>query len=239
MKPLIVIPARLAAVRLPNKPLANIHNQPMIMHVYNRARTLGLPVIVAAGDPEIVDVIHYNGGQAILTDPALPSGTDRVWAATQIFDPQGDYDCIVNLQGDLPTINPSSIQVAVDLLAQSDFDITTVAAPVVDPHDLTTPNVVKAVISHKHQGLYFSRNTIPFGDGVVYHHIGLYAFRRAALQRFVSLPPSPLEQRERLEQLRALEDGMRIGVGIVHDIPVSVDHLEDLEKARALLRPQQ
>jgi len=237
-KSLIVIPARLAATRLPNKPLADIHGKPMIVHVWEKAMKAEIgPVIVACGDQEIVDVVKSFGGEGILTDPALSSGTDRVKAAADIYDPQGQYDFIINIQGDLPTLEPSLVRYALDPFQDPAVDIATLATPIEDPHELTDGNVVKIALCFKDEGpigraLYFSRNLIPSGEGPHYHHIGLYAYKRDCLNRFVTLPVNPLEVRERLEQLRALAHGMRIDVKVVDTkAPFGVDTQADLEKA--------
>ncbi|HEY3637228.1 MAG TPA: 3-deoxy-manno-octulosonate cytidylyltransferase [Rhizomicrobium sp.] len=239
MSSIVIIPARMAATRLPGKPLADIAGLPMIIRVWGSAVRAAIgPVIVAAGDAEIVDTVNAHGGTAILTDPALPSGTDRVFAALEIFDPHASHERVINLQGDLPLLDPKQLRVVDETLAQSGADIATLAAPISDAGDFDNPNVVKPVVAWPAnaaygRGLYFSRARAPFGDGDYYHHIGIYAFRRAALARFVALPPSPLEKRERLEQLRALEAGMSIVVARVDEAPLSVDTPEDLEKARA------
>ncbi|MCP1336886.1 3-deoxy-manno-octulosonate cytidylyltransferase [Futiania mangrovi] len=240
MTPLIVIPARMAATRLPGKPLADIHGTPMIVHAWRRATAAGVgPVAVAAGDREIVDAVEAAGGTAVLTDPALPSGSDRVWQGVERLDPSGRHDVIVNLQGDLPDISPASVARVLDPLRDPDVDIATVVAEITDDSERDNPNVVKAAVAPGPDGigraLYFSRARVPSGDGPHWHHVGIYAFRREALKRFVSLPPSGLELRERLEQLRAMEAGMRIDAAVSDMIPVSVDTPEDLERARARL----
>lgn len=241
MKPLVIIPARLAATRLPNKPLADIGGAPMIVHVLRRAQEAAIgPVMVAAGDPEIVDAVQAAGGDAILTDPGLPSGSDRVRAAAAAAP---DHDVIVNLQGDLPLIDPRMISRALAPLDDPAVDIATLAMPTDDPEERDNPNVVKAVAALAEgstigRALYFTRAAAPGGPGPVYHHIGIYAFRRSALDRFVSLPPSPLEKREKLEQLRALEAGMRIDIALVDTLPFGVDTPADLTRARALYAAQ-
>jgi 3-deoxy-manno-octulosonate cytidylyltransferase (CMP-KDO synthetase) len=196
------------------------------------------PVVVAAAEPEIVAAVEGAGGRAILTDPDLPSGSDRVFAALKAVDPAGRHDVVVNLQGDLPALDPAQIRIVAEALG--DADIATLAAEIDDPADRTNPSVVKPVVAWEPDGLsgralYFTRASAPSGDGPLFHHIGLYAFRRESLARFVSLPPSPLEKREKLEQLRALEAGMTIRVARVDSVPLSVDTPADLEKARALL----
>ena len=241
MPTLIVIPARLKATRLPNKPLAAIGDAPMIVHVWRRAVASGAgPVVVAAAEPEIADVITKAGGTAVLTDPDLPSGSDRVHAAAEAFDPEGRYDVVVNVQGDLPTLDPALVSASVTPLANPAIDIATVVARITRPEEITDAAVVKAAVSFKTgerigPALYFSRNCIPSGPGDLYHHIGIYAFRRAALRRFVTLAPTVLELRERLEQLRAIENGMRMGAALVDTIPLGVDTPADLDRARKLL----
>ncbi|MCA0200941.1 MAG: 3-deoxy-manno-octulosonate cytidylyltransferase [Proteobacteria bacterium] len=241
MPALIVIPARLSATRLPNKPLAMIGDAPMIVHVWRRAVQANAgPVIVAAGDQEIADTIKAAGGEAVMTDPALPSGSDRVHAAAEIYDPQGKFDVVVNVQGDLPTLEPKLVAASVTPLANPVIDIATVVARITLEEELTDTAVVKAALSLEPgattgPALYFSRNLIPSGPGDHYHHIGIYAFRRAALRKFVTLKPTILEVRERLEQLRAIENGMRMAAALVDTIPLGVDTPADLERARRLL----
>ena len=239
MSCIVIIPARMAATRLPGKPLADIAGTPMVVRAWQRAVDAATgPVVVAAGDAEIVSAVARHGGTAVLTDPALPSGTDRVFAAVELIDPDGAHDAVVNLQGDLPLLDPAQLRIVKETLETSGADIATLAAPITDAADIDNPNVVKPVVawtdgaSHG-RALYFSRARAPFGDGPYYHHIGIYAFRRAALARFVALPPSPLEKREKLEQLRALEAGMSIVVARVAEAPLSVDTPEDLERVRA------
>jgi 3-deoxy-manno-octulosonate cytidylyltransferase (CMP-KDO synthetase) len=240
---LVVIPARLASTRLPNKPLAEIGGDPMIVQVWRRAMEAEIgPVLVAADSAAITDAIHRQGGEALLTDPALPSGSDRICAALGRFDPEGRFDVVVNLQGDLPTIEPASVRASLLPLQDDAVDIATLAALISREEERTDPNVVKAVGTRigptRLRALYFTRATAPWGEGALYHHIGLYAYRRAALERFVALPPSPLERREKLEQLRALEAGMRIDVELVEAVPLGVDTLADLERARKILESQ-
>ncbi len=240
--PLIVIPARLGATRLPDKPLLEIAGEPMIVQVWRRAREADLgPVVVAAADAAIVAVVEAAGGRAILTDPAHPSGSDRVFEAVETVDPGAAHDAVINLQGDLPTIAPEEIRATLEALAGG-ADIATLAALISDPAEADDPNVVKAVLSLAKgksvgRALYFSRARVPAGEGPLYHHIGIYAYRREALARFVALPRGVLEARERLEQLRALEAGMRIDVGIVDTVPLGVDTPADLARARTLLAP--
>ena len=243
-KPLIVIPARMASVRLPGKPLADICGAPMIVQVWRRACEANVGrVIVACSEQEVADVIQAAGGEAIMTDPDHPSGTDRVHEVVEQVDPDGTIERIINVQGDLPALDPGLILQVNALLDNPAVDISTLAAAITDDQEKTNPNVVKAIVSAPQDGtakggraLYFSRATAPYGDGPLYHHIGLYGFRRSALRQFVSLPPSPLELREKLEQLRALEAGMRIEVGFVDTVPHGVDTPADLEKARAMLK---
>lgn len=238
----VMIPARLASTRLPDKPLADIGGLPMIVQVWKRAMEAEVgPVIVAAGDQAIVDSVIEHGGQAVMTDPALPSGSDRIRAALDTVDAERRYDRVVNLQGDLPTIDPALIRAVLKPLDVLDTDIGTLATPITDPVERDDPNVVKAIIAfdpdHENLGraLYFTRATAPSGPGPVYHHIGIYAYRRDALERFSSLPPSPLERRERLEQLRALENGMTIGAARVDTVPLGVDTSDQLAEARRIL----
>ncbi len=243
--PLIVIPARMASTRLPGKPLADIHGEPMIVHVWRRAMEAGVgPVVVACSEPEVKAAIEAAGGMAVMTDPDLPSGSDRVWKAVQAHDPDGRHDLIVNVQGDLPTLDPALITAALEPFDDADVALSTLVAAITDPEERDNPNVVKAVTGLGTDGprvgraLYFTRATAPWGDGPLWHHIGLYVFRRAALGRFVALPPSPLERRERLEQLRALENGMRIDCVRVDTVPLGVDTPADLDKARRTLTPR-
>lgn len=237
----------MAATRFPDKPLADIHGVPMIVQVLRRAVEADIgPVLVACGDAAIADAVTAAGGRAVMTDPDHPSGSDRVHEALGLFDPDRRYDTVVNVQGDLPTIDPGVIAAVLDPFEAEDVDITTLAVEITEPRERTDPNVVKAVIafpetgadekSHIGRALYFSRATVPSAaDGPHYHHIGLYGFRRAALDRFVALPPGRLEILERLEQLRALEAGMRIDVALVDTVPLGVDTPADLDRARAML----
>lgn len=239
--PLILIPARMTATRLPGKPLADIHGEPMIVHVWRRAIESGVgAVVVATDEPRIVAAIEAVGGRAVMTRADHHTGSDRIKEAADIVDPQGRHDIIVNVQGDLPTIDPRVIAASVGPLANPAVDIATLAAVITREDEKTEPSVVKAIGSQIAPGhmraLYFTRATAPGGEGPLYHHIGLYAYRRQALDRFVSLPPSPLELRERLEQLRAVEDGMRIDIIVVDDVPLGVDTPRDLDRARAILK---
>jgi 3-deoxy-manno-octulosonate cytidylyltransferase (CMP-KDO synthetase) len=243
MNPIVIIPARLAATRLPGKPLADIHGRPMVLHVAERARQAAIgPVLIAAADPAIIAAAEAGGFPAIATDPDLPSGSDRVFAALERYDPDGVFDVILNLQGDFPTIAPDQLRAALTPLADPTIDIGTLVAPIVDAAEAALPSVVKAACAFTGTAiapaLYFSRAVIPAGEGPLWHHIGIYAFRRAALARFVALPVSPLEAREKLEQLRALEAGMRIGCARIAIGPFGVDTQADLARARALLAPE-
>ena len=240
--PLIVIPSRLAATRLPDKPLADINGMPMIVHVWRRAIEAGIgPVIVATDSEAIVKVIEAAGGIAIMTRADHPSGSDRIFEAIERHDPDGRHDLIVNVQGDLPSIDPAAVQASILPLADPAVDLATICAMILRKEERTNPNVVKLVGSEigpsRLRALYFTRATAPWGDGPLYHHIGLYAYRRKALQRFITLAPSPLEKREKLEQLRALEAGMRIDAMIIDGVPLGVDTPEDLARARELLKP--
>ena len=230
----------MASIRLPGKPLADIAGEPMIVHVLRRAEAAALgPVVVATDSAEIEAAVQKAGGRAVMTRSDHASGSDRIFEALGKLDPGRRAAIIVNLQGDLPTIEPSDIAAAVALLADPAVDIATLAAEITRADERDDPSVVKVVGSpvaaSRLRALYFTRATAPFGDGPLFHHVGLYAYRRAALERFVALPPSPLEQREKLEQLRALEAGMRIDVAIVDTVPLGVDTAEDLARARAML----
>ncbi len=244
MNPMIVIPARLAATRLPGKPLADIQGEPMIVHVWRRAcEAAAGPVIVAAGEAEIVRAIEAVGGKALLTRADHASGSDRVFEAVEAVDPKGVHDVIVNLQGDLPTLDPALVGQVLAPLADPETDIATLAAEILHPAERDDPSVVKAVAplgpdKRIARALYFTRARCPSGEGPLFHHIGIYAYRRRALARFVGLAPSALEKREKLEQLRALEAGMRIAVALVDTVPLGVDTPADLARARALLQPR-
>ena len=237
---LIIIPARMSATRLPNKPLADIAGEPMIVHVWRRAIESGIgEVLVAADTIEIIKAVEKVCGQAILTRSDHMSGSDRIYEALMQFDPYSKYDIIVNIQGDLPTIDPSSVAASILPLEDAKVDISTICALITRDEERTNPNVVKLIGSHitdtRLKALYFTRATAPWGEGALYHHIGLYAYRRHVLETFVSLPPSPLELREKLEQLRALEAGIRIDAMIVNTVPLGVDTPEDLVRARQIL----
>ncbi len=239
MTAIILIPARLAATRLPNKPLAQIGGVPMIVRALRQAELANAgPVAVAAGDPEIAAAVRAAGGEAVLTDPALPSGSDRIMAALDLLDPDGRYEHVINLQGDMPFVEPAAVRACADLLAgDAACDISTVAAPEHSVADRSNPDVVKAVLAMNLDGrtgraLYFTRSTL-YGDGPVWRHVGLYGYRRGALAQFTAASPSPLEQREKLEQLRALEMGMTIHAAVIDDAPISVDTPADLAAARA------
>jgi 3-deoxy-manno-octulosonate cytidylyltransferase (CMP-KDO synthetase) len=240
---LIVIPSRMASTRLPGKPLADIHGVPMIVHVWRRAIEADIGrVVVATDSTEIADAIRAAGGEAQTTRADHLNGTDRIFEAVQSLDPEQKYGFIINVQGDLPTIEPRLIRTCLEVLrAEPAADIATIACEITVEEERTNPNVVKAVGtpigSNRLRALYFTRATAPSGEGPLYHHIGMYAYTRAALDRFVTLPPGALELRERLEQLRALEVGMRIDVGLVDTVPLGVDTPADLERARRLLGP--
>ena len=240
--PIVVLPARMAAQRLPGKPMADLHGEPMIVHVWRRASEAGIgPVIVATDSEDIAAAIRTAGGIAVMTRTDHPSGSDRIFEAVERFDPEGRHDVVVNVQGDLPTIDPRIIADSLIPLGDPAVDIATLAAVIVREEEKTASQVVKAIGTpvgdRRLRALYFTRSTAPWGEGDLLHHIGLYAYRRRALARFVSLPPSPLEKREKLEQLRALEAGMRIDIVTVDTVPHGVDTPEDLERARALLAP--
>lgn len=237
---LILIPARMASTRLPGKPLADIGGAPMIVHVMRRAAAAGIgPVVVATDSEPIAAAVQKAGGRAVMTGSDHASGSDRIFEALEIIDPAGEARIVVNVQGDFPMLEPADIKAVLVPLADPQVDIATIASEIKDPGERADPNVVKAVATPIADGrlraLYFTRATAPHGEGPLYHHIGLYAFRREALARFVRLPPSPLEKRERLEQLRALEAGMRMDVMIVKSRLFGVDTPEQLEKARTLL----
>ena len=240
-KALIIIPARMASTRLPNKPLADIEGEPMIVRVWRQAHAAAMGrVVVAADSDEICHAVRSAGGEALITRPDHASGSDRIFEALNRIDPDAEADIVVNLQGDLPTIEPGLIRECVAVLSAKGPDIATLAAEITDPEERTNPNVVKVVgtpfAPKRLRALYFTRATAPHGDGPLFHHIGLYAYRRTALERFVSLKASYLEKRERLEQLRALEDGMRIDVAVVDTVPLGVDTPADLERARQMIR---
>jgi 3-deoxy-manno-octulosonate cytidylyltransferase (CMP-KDO synthetase) len=237
---LILIPARMASSRLPGKPLADIAGEPMIVRVLRAAQAAHIgPVAVATDSEAIAACVEKAGGRAVMTRADHASGSDRIFEALPIVDPTGRADIVVNLQGDLPALAPADIAAALPPLADPAVDIATLAAEITDARERADPNVVKvvgsAVAPRRLRALYFTRAQAPSGEGPLYHHIGIYAYRRAALERFVQLPASALEQRERLEQLRALEAGMRIDVTVVDSVPLGVDTPADLERARALI----
>lgn len=237
---LILIPARMASTRLPNKPLAEINGLPMICQVVDRAKEadIGEP-IVATDSTEILKAVEQHGAKAVMTREDHESGSDRIWEAVEKIDPDAQAKFVINVQGDLPAIDPKLIRQSILPLEDDDVDIATLAAKIIQEDEITNPNVVKAigtpVGAKRLRALYFTRATAPHGEGPLYHHIGLYAYKRSALQKFVSLPPGTLEQREKLEQLRALENGMRIDIELVNTIPHGVDTQADLDKARRLL----
>ncbi len=237
---LVLIPARMAASRLPGKPLADVGGRPMIVEVARRAVAARIGrVAVATDTQEIADAVRAAGYEAVMTRPEHPSGSDRIFEALCALDPAGEVEFVVNVQGDLPTISPQTIRRAFEPLCVEQVDIATLAAEIHEEGERIDPNVVKVVGSplaaNLLRALYFTRATAPYGEGPLYHHIGLYAYRRVALERFVSLPPSPLELREKLEQLRALEAGMRIDVAVVDTVPLGVDTPAHLDRARAIL----
>jgi 3-deoxy-manno-octulosonate cytidylyltransferase (CMP-KDO synthetase) len=237
---LVLIPARMASTRLPGKPLADIAGQPMIVHVLRRAEEARIGAVAVATDSEpVFAAVEKAGGRAVMTRADHVSGSDRIFEALTQIDPAARARIVVNVQGDLPTLAPGDLKAALKPLDDPAVDIATLAAEISKAEERDNPNVVKVVGSpvapKRLRALYFTRATAPAGDGPLYHHIGLYAYRRAALARFVKLKPSPLEQRERLEQLRALEAGMRIDVAVVDTVPLGVDTPEDLEAARAAL----
>lgn len=229
----VIIPARLASTRLPNKPLLDIVGKPMIIRIAEQAQRSQVgEVVIACGDQEIFDLVEKYNLKAIMTDPNLPSGSDRVYAAYKHLDLKHKY--IINLQGDLPTVSPELISKISSDLISSDADIATAAAKIKDEKEKADPNVVKAVIGFNDKALYFTRSACPWGEGEMFHHIGIYGYKKDALEKFIKFPPSPLEKRERLEQLRALENGLTINVSITDNIPLGVDTPEDLEVVRRL-----
>ncbi len=237
---LVLIPARMAATRLPGKPLLDIGGLPMIVQVVRRAEAARIGrVVVATDSADIATAVTSHGGEAVMTRTDHPSGSDRIFEALQTLDSAGEIDTIINVQGDLPTIDPEAVRAVLSPLDNPEVDIATLAAVIAKDEEHTNPNVVKVVGSPlsatRLRALYFTRATAPYGDGPRHHHIGLYAYRRSALTRFVALPPSPLEVREKLEQLRALEAGMRIDVAVVDTVPLGVDTPHDLEIARQML----
>ena len=239
-KVIIIIPARLASTRLPNKPLAMIEGKTMIQRVYEQALKANLGEVIIATDGEkIANEIKKFGGKYILTNPDLQSGTDRIYSAYKLL--KQDFDIIVNVQGDLPNIDPNVISECVNLALESDCDIATVASKISDISEINNPNVVKIALAQNGLALYFSRSPIPFSKNInddYFHHIGIYAYKKNSLEKFINLTPSPLEKRESLEQLRALENGMKIAVKIVDAHPLSVDTKEDLDKVINLIKSQ-
>ena len=238
--PIVLIPARMASTRLPGKPLVDIGGEPMIVHVWRRAIEADVgPVVVAADDARVVAAVEAVGGRAVMTRPDHQSGSDRIFEALGALDPVAAFDVVVNVQGDLPTIERKAVRACLGPLADAAVDIVTLATPITRAEEKDDPNVVKAIgaeiASGRLRALYFTRARAPWGEGELLHHIGLYAYRREALARFVGLPASPLERRERLEQLRALEAGMRIDIAIVDVAPLGVDTPEDLARARDML----
>jgi 3-deoxy-manno-octulosonate cytidylyltransferase (CMP-KDO synthetase) len=243
MNPLVLIPARMASTRLPGKPLLEIHGLPMIVHVLQRAREADVgPVVVATDTPAIAEAIRDHGGTAVMTGDHHVSGSDRIDEALGRLDPEGRHDILVNVQGDLPTISARAIRASLVPMVDAEVALATLIAEIQDAADRTASQIVKfvgtALGGGRHRALYFTRATAPWGEGPLWHHIGLYAWRRTALARFVALPPSPLELREKLEQLRAMEAGMRIDAMEVDEVPLGVDTPADLEKARLMLTPR-
>ncbi len=239
MNPIIIIPARMASTRLPGKPLADIAGKPMIVRVAEQARHANCGDVVVATDTEDVkEAVEAHGFDVVMTSTEHESGSDRIYEA--LLSLNGDYECVINVQGDLPTIDPNAIRSVLSPLASVDCDIATLGVEISDEAEKTNPNVVKIVGSpigdNLLRALYFTRATAPYGEGPLYHHIGLYAYKRSALERFVSLSPSELEKREKLEQLRALEAGMNIHAAIIDTVPLGVDTPDDLKKARAALQ---
>jgi 3-deoxy-manno-octulosonate cytidylyltransferase (CMP-KDO synthetase) len=240
VNPVVFIPARMASSRLPQKPLADICGEPMIAHVWRRAMEADVgPVFVATDDPMVVEAVETAGGRAIMTRPDHQSGSDRIFEALGAVDPAGNFDAVLNIQGDLPTIERAAVRACLKPLADRAVDIATLATAITRPEEGDDPNVVKAIGTEIGPGrlraLYFTRARAPWGKGQLLHHIGLYAYKRDALKHFVDAPPSPLERRERLEQLRALEMGQRIDIMIVDAAPLGVDTQADLERARIAL----
>jgi 3-deoxy-manno-octulosonate cytidylyltransferase (CMP-KDO synthetase) len=240
--PIVIIPARMAATRLPGKPLADIHGAAMIVHVWRRAMEADVgPVWVAADDERVIEAVAAAGGNAVMTRLDHPSGSDRVFEALGVVDVDGTRDVVVNIQGDLPTIESSVVRACLAPLIDAAVDIATLATPITREQEKDDPNVVKAIATEldptRLRALYFTRARAPWGEGRLLHHIGLYAYRREALRRFVTTPPSALERREKLEQLRALEAGMRVDITLVDTAPLGVDAPEDLERARVMLAP--
>ncbi len=237
MSALIIIPARMASTRLPGKPLVDIAGQPMIVHVLRAAEAANAgPVLVACAEDDVQQAVEQAGGHAVMTDADLPSGSDRVRQAADRFDPEQAFDIVVNVQGDMPTLVPELLKIIIQpLLDDAQLDIVTAAVKTSDPREVSDPNVVKAVVASSGRALYFTRTAAPSGDGPVLHHLGIYAYRRSALSQFCDMPPSPLEKRERLEQLRALEAGMSVHVCLVDAAPHGVDTEADLARARKLL----
>ncbi|ESQ80755.1 3-deoxy-manno-octulosonate cytidylyltransferase [Asticcacaulis sp. YBE204] len=240
MKPIILIPARMASTRLPNKPVADLNGEPMIVAVWRRAVEAEVaPVWVATDTVEIAEAIRAVGGNAVMTRVDHPSGSDRIFEAITNIDPDAEYDALLNVQGDLPTVTPETIRAILKPLETPEVDVSTAVAVIHSEEERTASSVVKMVGTpigeRRFRALYFTRTTAPWGEGPLYHHIGLYGWRRSALERFVKLPPSPLELREKLEQLRALEAGMRIDAVEVDEVPLGVDTAADLDRARLML----
>lgn len=240
--PWIIIPARMASTRLPDKPLAMIGDAPMIVQVWRRAVEAGLgPVTVACDGEAIASAVRAAGGEAVLTDPDLPSGSDRIWQAVERGDPEGKHSIIINLQGDLPTFDPALLARLLAPFSEPEVDIVTLAAPITREEEKEAQSVVKPILAAHENNMNNSYQAIDFMRGKapsepMYHHIGVYAYRREALKRFVSLPPSVREQERKLEQMRALDAGMRIACVLVDTVPLGVDTQEDLERARLMIQ---
>ncbi|MER2519716.1 MAG: 3-deoxy-manno-octulosonate cytidylyltransferase [Bdellovibrionales bacterium] len=247
-RPVIIIPSRMASTRLPGKPLADINGLPMIARVLKQAEASKVgPVIVACDDAQVKAAVEKAGGKAVLTKPDHPSGSDRIWEALNALEGNEAYDAVVNVQGDEPMLDPATIRAAWELLRNPETDIATLVDEFHDEQRKALPSMVKvaldvppdaAKVGGKGRALYFSRQIIPSGDGPIFHHIGLYAYRRDALAKFVAAPPSPLERREKLEQLRALSLGLRIDAAIVAEAHAGIDTPEDLERVRKALTRQ-
>jgi 3-deoxy-manno-octulosonate cytidylyltransferase (CMP-KDO synthetase) len=239
---IVVIPARMSSSRLPGKPLADINGLPMIVHVWKRAIEANVgQVLVAAAEVKIVEIIRNHGGDAIVTDPALPSGSDRIAAALKMRDIHEKFEYVVNLQGDLPTIDPLAVRRCLAGLTNEQVDIATIAALIENDEDIKNPNIVKAIASlGKDREVAYARDFVrevgPEHEAPYWHHIGVYAYRRQSLSRFVSLPVSTRETLRKLEQMRALDNDMRIAVVRVDSVPLGVDTSADLEAVRAILR---
>ena len=236
MKNLIIIPARLESTRLPNKPLADINGEPMIAHVYKRAKEANIAkVIVAAGNVEIKEVIENIGGEAILTNPDHASGSDRIYEALNMYDKESKFDIIVNLQGDLPNIHKDALSKIISLLESNDADISTLGVKISSEEEFLNKNIVKAYVKNISESNYvddFDRRFDIGKENFLYHHVGIYGYKRKALEAFIGFDQSEAEVERKLEQMRAIENGMKIVLGLIDELPISVDTQEDLEIAR-------